>query len=199
MEKSQITGIILCGGKSLRMGTDKALLRLGKFNLLEIAILNLEPFCDNIIISTNSKYHIKKEYKQVKDKFENIGPISGIYSALSESETEHNLIISCDTPFLSINTLQYIIKNIDNHKIILPHVNGFIQSLTGYFNKSIITFIEEEIKKMHYKPIQMFKELKYKILTFDNSLPFYNENLFLNINSIENYNEACRIFGNISL
>jgi molybdopterin-guanine dinucleotide biosynthesis protein A len=199
MEKNQITGIVLCGGKSSRMGIDKALLPLGDNNLLEMAILTIEPLCGNILISANSIYPLKKRYQFIKDKFDNIGPLSGIYSSLAESETEHNIIISCDTPFLSSNTISYILQNIDNYDIVLPQVNGYIQSLTGYFNRSVLPFIEEEIKKLHYKPIQMFMEMNCKILTFDNSLDFYKDYLFMNINSLENYIEALRIFRNISL
>jgi molybdopterin-guanine dinucleotide biosynthesis protein A len=198
MDKKQITGIILCGGKSKRMGTDKALLKLGKFNLLEIAILTLEPFCDEILLSSNIEYPLEKTLTYIPDKYDNIGPISGIYSALSESKNEHHIIITCDTPFLTTNTIQFILENAEQYDIVLPQVNGKIQSLTGYFNISVLPFIESEIQKKHYKPIQMFMECKHKILPIDYSLPFYNQNLFLNINSQENYDEACRIFGNIS-
>lgn len=199
MEKNQITGIILCGGMSSRMGKDKALLTLENHNLLEIAILTLESLCGNILVSSNSIYPIKKQCRFVKDKFENIGPISGVYSALSESETEHNIIISIDTPFLSSNTISYILQNVENYEIVLPQVNGFVQSLTGYFNRSVVSFIGEEIKKNHFKPIQMFNECKCKILTFDHSLDFYKDYMFMNINSLENYKEAIRIYRNISL
>jgi molybdenum cofactor guanylyltransferase len=197
-KKKQITGIILCGGKSSRIGMNKALLMLGKISLLEHAVATIKPLTNQCILSGNSNDFPDSSFEFIPDIIPGIGPISGIYSALIHSSTEHNLIINCDNPFLSSNVLHYILENSIGFDIVLPEFDNIVQSLTGYFNKSSLSFIAEEIQKKHYKPIDIFKCLNLKILKIDQTLPFYKEYLFLNINTNEDYTKACRIHQNFS-
>jgi len=192
------TGIVLCGGKSSRMGTNKGALKLGNQTLVEIAISTIKPFCKDILISSNSDDFKFLPYPFINDVYTDIGPISGIYSTLLHSSTEHNLIINCDTPFLDQKLFDYIIQNSKDYDIVLPSHNGFIQSLTGYFNKSVLKFISDEINLEHYKPIQIFKSLNLNQLEINKSLSFYHNYMFLNINTMEDYQEAVRIYQNIS-
>jgi molybdenum cofactor guanylyltransferase len=195
MDRNSITGIVLCGGKSQRMGSNKALLQLGKYNLLEHSINLLQQFSDTILISTGNANLSYNNLKTVTDVFENIGPISGIYSSLSASKTEHNIIVSCDMPFISPECIAYLIARINQNHIVLPQIDGFVQSLTGYFNKQIVKKIEAEIEKNHFKPIQLFRQLNAKIISIEKSLPFYSEHLFFNINTEEDYKRACELAG----
>lgn len=198
MYQEAITGIVLCGGKSNRMGQNKALLKLGGVSLVEIAIHTLRKICDHIIISTNSPDLDYLPYQKVKDKIQGIGPISGIYSSLAISKTVHNLIMTCDTPFVSSEILQYLYLQSAAYEIVLPEFKGEIQSLTGYFNRSVLSFIEKEIQQEHYKPIQMFKQIKLKVIKTEDTLKFISEHTFFNINSMDDYREANRIYPNIS-
>ena len=195
---TNITGIILCGGKSSRMEMDKSLLKLGDYNLVEHGILLLENFCENILISSNSLGDENFDHPVIPDKIEGIGPLAGIYSCLLNSDHEHNFIISCDTPFLSKATVSYILENSEDYDIVLPEFIGYIQPLTGYFNRRILPVLEKEIQRSHFKPIQLFKSLNLKVLKIDETLTFYKNYLFFNINKRADYDEACRIYNNIS-
>jgi molybdenum cofactor guanylyltransferase len=197
-KKEHVTGIILCGGKSSRIGTNKALLKLGKLSLLEHAVEIIKPLVNNLILSGNPQDFPNSAFQFVPDIIPRIGPLSGIYSALKHSTTEHNLIINCDNPFLSSHLLHYILLNSRGFDIVLPEFDHKVQSLTGYFNKSSLAFIAEEIQKEHYKAIDVFRCLNLKILNIDQSLPFYKEYLFLNINTHEDYDKACIIHQNVS-
>ena len=89
----QITGIILSGGQSTRMGTDKALLQINEKTLLENAIEICKPVCKEILISSNNPEHEKFGYKIIPDEIKNCGPLGGIYTCLKNSNTEWDL---CD-------------------------------------------------------------------------------------------------------
>jgi molybdopterin-guanine dinucleotide biosynthesis protein A len=195
---TNLTGIILCGGSSKRMGTNKALQKLGCLTFIEHISNVLKEMCLSIIISTNTNELDFLSFKKVKDKHHNIGPIAGIYSALSDSETEENLIVNCDTPFITQDFLKYLVANSSGYDLVLPFYKGHIQSLTGSYNKSILPKIEKEIENQHFKPIQMFKSFNLNILTIDDSLFFYKDSLLFNVNTQEDYIEACRIYQNIS-
>ena len=145
---TKITCIILSGGKSSRMGEDKALLKVGAKTIIEIMIDKLKPFCNEIIISAdNVEKYSKFGYKVVPDKFKNSGPLAGIYSSLLESNTESNFVISCDLPLVSQNVIEKIINTDSDKEIILPVTNGKYHQLCGVYSKSVLERAEEILRK----------------------------------------------------
>jgi len=88
-----ITGIILCGGKSSRMLTNKALLKLNDKTVIEIVLSEMKNVFDKVILSANECDDFSfLNIPVIKDIQVNRGPLSGIYSALKESKTEKNFI-----------------------------------------------------------------------------------------------------------
>jgi len=131
--------IILSGGKSSRMGEDKALMKVGSKSIIELMIDKLKPFCNEIIISTNiTEKYSQFGYKVVPDKFKNSGPLAGIYSSLLETNSERNFVISCDLPLVSQNVIQKIINTNSDKEIILPVTDGKYHQLCGIYSKSIL-------------------------------------------------------------
>ena len=94
----KITGIILAGGLSSRMGKDKSFIQLDEHKMIEKIIALIRPFCDELLISANKNKYKDFGYEIIKDKHKRIGPLGGIISCLNESSHELNIIISCDTP-----------------------------------------------------------------------------------------------------
>ena len=84
----QITGIILAGGQSTRMGTDKVLLEINEKTLLERAIELVQPLSETVLISSNNPIHKKYGFEIIPDEIKDCGPIGGIYTCLKKSETE---------------------------------------------------------------------------------------------------------------
>ena len=114
-----ITGIILAGGKSSRMGTDKGLLTLNGKPFMQHSIDALKPLTpDIIIVSNNSDYDIFG-LERIEDAIENAGPLAGIYSGLKHSKTDYNLVLSCDIPLIKSNILQKLIDDIDDDSEII--------------------------------------------------------------------------------
>ena len=85
----------MAGGKSSRMGTDKGLMTFQGKRLVEYAIELLQPFCSEIIISTNQAGYEGFGFKTVSDVYRDCGPVGGLHAALSESNYDYNLIVSC--------------------------------------------------------------------------------------------------------
>lgn len=101
--KDEITGIILAGGKSSRMGKDKGLCDFKGKALVSYAIETLRPLCGNLMISANyfPEKYAEFDLPVIADEVKNIGPMGGILSCLKQSHTQHNLVLSCDTPFVT--------------------------------------------------------------------------------------------------
>jgi len=96
------------------MGSDKALLvRDGQSQLAHMAAL-LERLTDRVYVSTRSEQQEESErsrFAQIVDRYENIGPIAGILSALEEHPQADWLVVACDLPNIDEPTLQYLVAN----------------------------------------------------------------------------------------
>jgi len=180
----EVTGIILAGGKSSRMGADKGLLQLCGKPLIHYAIQALSGLCNTIIISSSSDAYQSFGYKTVADEIPGIGPMGGIYSALKQSKTENNLVLSCDLPFVSEKLMSYILNNAIGYQVAVPwQGNQHYEPLCSYYNLSVLNQMTAFIQKENYKLPDLFEEININKLTINNKLEFYNENLFINVNS----------------
>ncbi|MBN1251816.1 MAG: molybdenum cofactor guanylyltransferase [Bacteroidales bacterium] len=193
MEKINITGIVLCGGRSIRMGENKALLKLNNKFIISYVIDSLKEFCDEIILSTNSNELDFLNLKTIADEYKNIGPIAGILSGLESSKTDLNIIASCDTPFFSSDLINFLLKFSNQNEIVIPEFEDFLQPITGIFKKSVIKTIKQEIELGNHSPQKIIKKANLKIVKIDNSLNFFNNKLFMNINTKEDYENAKQI------
>jgi len=187
----EVTGIILAGGKSSRMGTDKGLQLLCGKPLIGYAIEALSGICENLIISSSSEVYHSFGYLVVDDEFPGIGPMGGIYSALKQSKTEKNLVLSCDLPFVTIELLEYILENSDGYEVAVPYEgNRHYEPLCGFYHVSVLDILSNYIKKGNYKLPDLFDEIAINKLVIGNELPFYHKDLFLNVNTSSDLTKA---------
>jgi len=116
MKKKNITGIILAGGKSSRMGTNKALLQYRGLPFIQHIINTMKPLVDHIIIVGKPKEYSDLNFRCVDDIIPDSGPVAGIHAGLENSTTQYNLVLSCDIPLISEKILKELIDNIDENK-----------------------------------------------------------------------------------
>jgi molybdopterin-guanine dinucleotide biosynthesis protein A len=182
----QITGIILSGGKSTRMGTDKALLQIYGKTLLESAIELCRSVCDDILISSNNSEHEKFGLQIIPDEIKNCGPIGGIYSCLKKSETDWNFIISVDSAFVTKDFVEFLISEIGDFDAIIPiHTNGK-EPLIAMYHKNCISLIREKIELNDLKMQILVTELNTKFIEVGAWIERFPE-LFHNINRPEDF------------
>ncbi|MBW6492504.1 MAG: molybdenum cofactor guanylyltransferase [Lentimicrobium sp.] len=176
--QEKITGIILAGGNSSRMGSDKALILFKGRRLIEYGIGILKEFCNNILISTHNDALGEFGFQLVSDNFTDIGPLAGLEAGLRKSETRINIIAPCDTPFLSCSMLKKLIDNSEKYDATIPaHKNGKIEPLIGYYSRDILPVILNQIEKGDYKIQNLLKQINTSYL------PFEDESMFMNLNS----------------
>ncbi len=188
MEK--IGGIILAGGKSSRMGQDKAMMRIGDKTLIERVYDIINNFTSEIIISSNTDNYDFLKCKIIPDIYKNIGPISGIHASLKNAKYDRNIIISCDTPFVSKYIIAELIKVSDNYDITISRNNEFIEPLIGIYSKNIIDNLEKAISNKNYSITKVIYSSKSNIVEIDKSILEKSRNCFININDNNNYQLA---------
>lgn len=108
--KNDITGVILAGGKSSRMGTDKGFLDLHGLPFAKYSIEAVAPLVsETIIVSNNAEYDVFK-LKRFEDIIKDAGPLAGIYTALNQTNTDFILVLSCDIPLIKTKILEELVS-----------------------------------------------------------------------------------------
>jgi len=186
MKKSEVTGIVLSGGKSSRLGKEKGLAEYGGKPLVAYSIAALKPLCGEVLLSANYELDAYKQFglEIVQDEIKNIGPMGGLLACLKQSQTRYNMVLSCDIPFVETDLLRYLVSQIENYQIVVPvHGEGLIEPLCGFYNTNVISQLEDSIHSGNYKLMVFLEKIKLKKVLIDHKLPFFNEQLFFNINN----------------
>jgi molybdopterin-guanine dinucleotide biosynthesis protein A len=141
-----ITGVILAGGKSSRMGQDKALLVYdGKPFIQHIAETLLQVFPRVIIISDKTEGRAFLGLPVYADIFHDSGPLGGIHSALAHATTPYVFVDSCDTPFINTSLISGLCGEALPDKITIPDDGKNIHPLIGIYPVSLLHILHKDL------------------------------------------------------
>ena len=185
-----MTGILLAGGKSKRMGIDKAFIDFQGSKLYEYPLNILQEFCTEVIISSSDKRFKNTGHNVIPDIIDNIGPIGGIYTCLQKIKDQKALIMSCDIPFITAEFISFLSCISGEHDITVGvNKNNQPEPLAGIYNKRILKKIEAQINSENYKINHLFKDLDV-ILIDPRSRGWDPDELFFNVNKSSDLFEA---------
>jgi len=177
-EPKNITGIILAGGKSTRMGSDKGFVTYQSKPFIQHIIDALKPLVNEIIIvSNNPDYNVFK-LKRVNDIIEDAGPLAGIYTGLQHSNTEKNLVLSCDIPLINREVLEQLISQSNEEiDVIQAQSQGKTMPLIALYNKrcasTCLVLLESGERRLRF----LINQLKSKTIVLDDTLEKYTANI----------------------
>lgn len=184
--RTSISGFILAGGKSRRMGTDKALLTFQNKPLLLHMIKLVESFCEEVAVSGKNESYSAFGIEMIPDLYIDCGPIAGIFSALNYSGSDWNLMVSVDVPFVNEELFLYLISNIGEFDCIIPrHISG-VEPLIALYHRRTLPVIEEMIKAEDYRLTNLLSKLNVCYVDCSGLIKEYPR-LFVNINRMEDY------------
>ena len=113
----KLNGLVLAGGKSVRMGTDKGAIDYhGKPQREYMADL-LNQFCEKTYMSVRPNQEVKSEYELLEDQFLGLGPFGAMLTAMRKNPNAAWLVVACDLPLLNEKTLQFLVKNRNTSKV----------------------------------------------------------------------------------
>ncbi|HJX13605.1 MAG TPA: molybdenum cofactor guanylyltransferase [Dehalococcoidales bacterium] len=197
----EISTIILAGGKSLRLGHDKVLEKVGNKSLLEQVISRVDPLSKFIIIVTSKERTFPQvarhpKVKIVSDIFPGQGSLGGIYTGLKESGSFYNLVVAADMPFLNEGLLRYMIEVSDGFDFTLPKIKSWFEPLHAIYSRNCIDAIESIFKQNKKAIIELFKYVKVRYIAAEEVERFDPRHLsFFNINTREDLELARKIAG----
>ncbi|RKE02363.1 molybdenum cofactor guanylyltransferase [Marinifilum flexuosum] len=187
-EKKSI-GIVLSGGKSSRMGTEKGLVKWQSKALIEYSVKCLNSICNNIVISSNNEDYNYLNLPVIKDEIANCGPIGGIYSCMKNISADYYYVISCDVPNVPTELFKDLFKNIREADLIYAvDSKGKKQPLVAIYKRSCFLTIESELLNGNYKMMKLLEKIKAKEYLVTQDLKYYRDNILSNANSPEDLN-----------
>jgi molybdopterin-guanine dinucleotide biosynthesis protein A len=195
----KISCIILAGGKSLRLGHDKVIERLGNTTLLEKVISRIDSFSQEIVIVTAEKRDFEQlsgnpKVKTVTDILPGRGSLGGIYTGLVNSSFFHNLVIAADMPFLNRELIGYMIETAEGFDYVIPRFGKFYEPLHAIYSKNCISPIEDMINRDRRVIIELFDYVKVRYVDTEEIDRFDPEHLsFFNINTKQDLERARKI------
>jgi molybdopterin-guanine dinucleotide biosynthesis protein A len=171
--------VIVAGGKSSRMGRDKALLPFGASpTLTQYQLTRLKDVFSSLHVSCKSKDKFDFEASFIEDEksFEEHSPLVGLYSILKEFDSPV-AILSVDTPFVSETEFQRLFNALDETTDIIIARSPFgSHQMCGIYKPHFAHLIKEQIEKNEHKIRTLFEALHVKYVDFENDEPFTNLN-----------------------
>jgi molybdenum cofactor guanylyltransferase len=190
---SLVTGFVLSGGRSSRMGSDKALLSLGGQTLLQRTLEVAGAVTDPVhIVGRIDQYAAFGEV--VEDIYRDCGPLGGIHAALLATRTDLNLILSVDMPLMSSDFLGWLVQKatMSDAMIVVPNAAGGLQPLCAIYRRGVAEPAEQALRAGEYKIDRLFSRIPTRLIQEKEMIASgFSPDVFRNINTPEEY-EQCR-------
>ncbi len=187
-----MAGIVLSGGENLRMGVDKAFLKIGGMPIIEHILRALKGIFDNVIIVTNDpQLYAAYDVSVVTDALDKRGPLTGIYSGLLNTRDEYNFVAACDMPFLNTGLISYMMGLTVGHDIVVPRIGGLPEPLHAVYHRGLLPIIENRVRNDIGQIQGVFSGARVRYVT-EEEIDRYDQGRrsFMNLNTPREYKEA---------
>jgi molybdopterin-guanine dinucleotide biosynthesis protein A len=189
-----VTGVLLAGGNSSRMGRNKALMPLAGHRLVDRVLTALRGIFDDLLMVTNSPdLYADLGLRMVPDLVAGKGALGGIHSAIHHTATPHCLVVACDMPFLNPDVLRYLVEQRAGYDVVVPSVHGRPQPLHAVYGKACLQPIARRLETDRLHVVGFFPEVRMREVTTEELADFDPEGLsFRNLNTPEEFAAAAR-------
>jgi molybdenum cofactor guanylyltransferase len=185
---------VLAGGKSSRMGTDKALLAIEGTTLLARALGVARQISGSVFI-VGEKLKFAGFGDVLEDRFLDCGPLAGIQAALKSSATELNLMLAVDLPFLTEALLRFLlsISQQSDAIVTVPRMGGRLHPLCAVYRPAFSVMAEESLRNRGYKIDRLFERVSTRIVDEPElNAAGFTAAAFENVNTPVEWSEAKR-------
>jgi len=185
---------VLAGGRSSRMGTDKAFLLLEGQTLVERALELARSLTEDVrIVGARDKFAAFAPV--VEDEYAERGPLGGIHAALSSTSSDFNLMLAVDLPFLQARFLHYLADEARaaNAVVTVPKAAGGLQPLCAVYRREFGLVAEQALSAGRNKIDTLFGRVAVRIIEEGELVRFaFPATMFDNLNTREEWEQARR-------
>ena len=187
-----VTAFILTGGKSSRMGRDKAFLQLGGCTLLARALEAASAITASVwIVGDAKKFAVFGPV--VEDVYPECGPLAGIHAALASTHSDLNLIVAVDLPFLQPSFLHYLIAQArkSTDVVVVPKAGGGLQPLCAVYRRGFAEVAERALRAGRNKIDLLFAEVRTRVVEPEElERNGFSQEMFHNLNTRQDWEAA---------
>ena len=193
-----VTSIILAGGKNLRLGRNKAFEVIRGKTIIDRVFERLEPISSQVVIVTSWKQfdiELDLDADVVADIYPDMGPLGGIYTGLTASTSDVNIVAACDMPFINTNLIEYMVELLANYDAVVPRlVNKMIEPLHAVYSKNCLSRIDARLGAKKLSIHAFLDEVNVRYLEEKESRRIDPEHIsFFNINYQTDLDKAVRM------
>lgn len=182
-----IGAVLLTGGKSRRMGQNKALLTIKGQTFLEHTIAQLADF-DELFLSASDKFpYLSFGLPIVEDLMPDCGPMGGLYSSLCSCQSDWLLAVSCDMPLLDSGVLHYLLEFVSDayDAFVITDRSGRIHPLCAVYSKKAAAVFKKYLSEGNYRLMAALESMRVKYVPLSHSI--YPDTVLSNTNTPEDY------------
>jgi molybdenum cofactor guanylyltransferase len=189
---ADLTAFVLAGGKSSRMGADKAMLEVAGQTLLQRTLELARAVSEDVrIVGVREKFG---EFAPVvEDKYPDRGPLGGIHAALASTGSDFNLILAVDLPFLEKRFLQQLVTEAlaSGAVVTVPRAGGGLQPLCAVYRREFAALAEQALAAGRNKIDTLYARTTLRIIEEDELARFaFSPAMFDNLNTQEEWERA---------
>lgn len=163
MAQTSVGGIVLCGGKSSRMGQPKLTLPFDGETMLSRVVCLLRQVVEPVIVVAGPYQDVPALPEDVqiwRDEQEHLGPLAGMLVGLRAlaDKTDAAFVSSCDVPLLRAEFVAAMIQRLGEHELCVPHDGEFHHSLAGVYRTSLVSRIQWLVSQNRLRPLFLIQE-----------------------------------------
>jgi molybdopterin-guanine dinucleotide biosynthesis protein A len=188
----EATGFITAGGKSSRMGEDKAWLKLGGRAMIEHVIAAVEPVTESVAIIANTPEYQQLGFPVFADSNAEIGPLEAIRTALFNTLTRRVILVGCDLPFVTPDLFKLLLSLPGDHYATVPvGADGKLEPLCAIYCREALSAVTNLIRQRERKVSNLFNRVPTRLVEFEELRALNGAEIFFeNINTPEDYARA---------
>jgi molybdopterin-guanine dinucleotide biosynthesis protein A len=199
--ETEVTGVLLAGGKSLRMGQDKRYLIVGKQTLLERGLGVLRSmFHEILVVIAQDSPPLKIDARVVRDLVPDCGSLGGIYTGLTQATTPYIFTVACDMPFLNQAVIAQFTDRRDTADIVMARLAARLHPMHALYSKKCLPAMEQMIaaQQLKIQGLLSHSSLRVQYITEADLLsidPSWRS--FHNVNTPADLEAACSLLARI--
>ena len=197
MPRTDITGFVLAGGRSRRMGRDKAQIPWEGGTLLSLAMSHMRQVVAETYVVGGT--HSVDGCGVLADNFSSRGPLAGIHSALQHSRTDWNLVLAIDLPLVSSALLEFIAESCDQgNDAVTVRLGGHFQPLCAAYHQRLLPEIESRLEAGELSIHRLLEVARTRIMDEEELLSAgFPGEMLLNVNTPEDLERAKQLAGTL--
>lgn len=190
-----VSGFVTAGGRSSRMGRDKAWLELGGQTMIERVIAALNPVTTSVAVIANSSEYEQLGLPVYSDAHIGIGPLEAIRVALATARTPRVVLVGCDLPFVTAELFSFLLSLKGDYQAIVPvGADERLEPLCAVYSTAALEPVTHLIKSGGRKVSMLFEQIPTRLVTFSEISHLPGAELFFeNVNTQEEYLRAVEV------